>query len=242
MTGKVLDRDDHRKLIEDAIGELDFSALEAESSASGRLAPHVRAVALPGRPGRRQARRRPRAARRLRRCDRRGARAPRACSRTPSSTRSRRPACSARSWATRRARSRNFVLLVSEKGRAGEIEEICRELEALVAAEQKRLTVELTTALRAVRRGGRVDPEEDRGVLRPHRRGDAQGRSGADRRHRAPGGLAPRRRERQGPPRGAAPRAGHRGADDARGPNRNLPVTSMRTPSPRPRSTGRPRA
>jgi F-type H+-transporting ATPase subunit b len=29
VTGKVLDRDDHRKLIDDAIGELDFSALEA---------------------------------------------------------------------------------------------------------------------------------------------------------------------------------------------------------------------
>jgi F-type H+-transporting ATPase subunit delta len=41
---------------------------------------------------------------------------------------------------------RNFVLLVSEKGRAGEIEEMYRELDALVAAEQKRLNVELTTA------------------------------------------------------------------------------------------------
>ena len=41
---------------------------------------------------------------------------------------------------------RNFVLLTAEKGRAGEIEEIYRELDALVAAEQKRLTVELTTA------------------------------------------------------------------------------------------------
>ena len=40
----------------------------------------------------------------------------------------------------------NFVRLVSEKGRAGELEEIYRELDALVAAEQKRLTVELTTA------------------------------------------------------------------------------------------------
>ena len=40
----------------------------------------------------------------------------------------------------------NFVLLVSEKGRAGELEEIHRELDALVAADQKRLTVELTTA------------------------------------------------------------------------------------------------
>ncbi len=32
VTGKVLDRDDHRKLIEDAIGELDFSALERETA------------------------------------------------------------------------------------------------------------------------------------------------------------------------------------------------------------------
>jgi F-type H+-transporting ATPase subunit b len=30
VTGKVLDRDDHRRLIDDAIGELDFSALEQE--------------------------------------------------------------------------------------------------------------------------------------------------------------------------------------------------------------------
>lgn len=41
---------------------------------------------------------------------------------------------------------RNFLLLVTEKGRAGELEEIYRELDALVAAEQGRLTVELTTA------------------------------------------------------------------------------------------------
>ena len=31
VTGKVLDREDHRKLIEDAIGGLDFSVLEKES-------------------------------------------------------------------------------------------------------------------------------------------------------------------------------------------------------------------
>ena len=30
VTGKVLDRDDHRKLIEDAIGDLDFSVLERD--------------------------------------------------------------------------------------------------------------------------------------------------------------------------------------------------------------------
>ena len=41
---------------------------------------------------------------------------------------------------------RNFVLLLAEKGRAGEFEEIAAEFEALVAREQGRLTVELTTA------------------------------------------------------------------------------------------------
>jgi len=42
--------------------------------------------------------------------------------------------------------TRNFVLLVAEKGRANELEEIYRELDRLVAAEEKRLNVELTTA------------------------------------------------------------------------------------------------
>jgi ATP synthase F1 delta subunit len=41
---------------------------------------------------------------------------------------------------------RNFLRLLSEKGRTAQIDEIYRELEELVAAEQKRLTVELTTA------------------------------------------------------------------------------------------------
>ena len=41
---------------------------------------------------------------------------------------------------------RNFLLLVAEKGRAGEIEEIAQEFERLMAREERRLTVELTTA------------------------------------------------------------------------------------------------
>ena len=41
---------------------------------------------------------------------------------------------------------RNFVRLVAEKGRAGELTEMNRELETLVAREQNRLAVELTTA------------------------------------------------------------------------------------------------
>ena len=40
----------------------------------------------------------------------------------------------------------NFLRLVAEKGRAGEVEEIAREFERLIAREERRLTVELTTA------------------------------------------------------------------------------------------------
>lgn len=41
---------------------------------------------------------------------------------------------------------RNFVLLAVEKGRAGEIDDIHREFERLAAREERRLSVELTTA------------------------------------------------------------------------------------------------
>lgn len=40
----------------------------------------------------------------------------------------------------------NFLRLVAEKGRAGELEEMVAELDALVATEQRVLDVELTTA------------------------------------------------------------------------------------------------
>jgi F-type H+-transporting ATPase subunit delta len=42
---------------------------------------------------------------------------------------------------------RNFLLLLAEKNRAGEIEEIAREFERLAAAEEGVLDVELTTAV-----------------------------------------------------------------------------------------------
>jgi F-type H+-transporting ATPase subunit delta len=41
---------------------------------------------------------------------------------------------------------RNFVRLAAERGRAGELQEISAELDALVARAQNRLSVELTTA------------------------------------------------------------------------------------------------
>src|SRR6266508_7045150 len=42
---------------------------------------------------------------------------------------------------------RNFLLLLTERGRAGELEEVQREFERLVAAEAGELTLELTTAV-----------------------------------------------------------------------------------------------
>jgi F-type H+-transporting ATPase subunit delta len=43
-------------------------------------------------------------------------------------------------------RFRNFMLLTAEKGRAAQVEEIHREFERLVADEEGRLSVEMTTA------------------------------------------------------------------------------------------------
>ncbi len=41
---------------------------------------------------------------------------------------------------------KNFLLLIAEKGRAGELDEIAHEFERLMAREERRLTVALTTA------------------------------------------------------------------------------------------------
>jgi F-type H+-transporting ATPase subunit delta len=41
---------------------------------------------------------------------------------------------------------KNFLLVVAEKSRAGQLEEIAREFERLMAREERRLSVELTTA------------------------------------------------------------------------------------------------
>ena len=146
VTGKVLDAADHKRLIDEAIGELDFSALRggARTSAMAVVAARTR--------GRCSRRRRTRAASsRSRRAGdvrpggRRGARAqvgdpePRA-----------RPAAKAAALDAVLEGAdqliRNFVRLVTRKGRAGELDEIAREYEALVAAEEQILSVELTTA------------------------------------------------------------------------------------------------
>lgn len=53
---------------------------------------------------------------------------------------------------------RNFLRLLVEKGRAGEVEETAREFERLASAEEGRLTVELTTAFE-------LSDEEARGIV-----------------------------------------------------------------------------
>jgi F-type H+-transporting ATPase subunit delta len=53
----------------------------------------------------------------------------------------------------------NFLKLTAEKGRIGEIEEMARELDRLVAAEERRLNVELTTAYE-------LSEDEAQGILR----------------------------------------------------------------------------
>jgi F-type H+-transporting ATPase subunit delta len=53
---------------------------------------------------------------------------------------------------------RNFLRLLSEKGRSAQIEEIHAELERLAAAEERRLEVELTTARE-------LSDEEEREIL-----------------------------------------------------------------------------
>ena len=53
---------------------------------------------------------------------------------------------------------RNFLLLLTEKGRAAQLAEIAREFDALVAREERRLEVELTTAVE-------LTDDEARGVV-----------------------------------------------------------------------------
>jgi F-type H+-transporting ATPase subunit delta len=94
---------------------------------------------------------------------------------------------------------RNFVRVVAEKGRAGQLDEILREYEALVAAEEHILNVELTTAYELsddeaaaiVKRSRSLGPrvEAARTSTRPDRRPRPQSR------------LARGRLERPRPPR-----------------------------------------
>jgi F-type H+-transporting ATPase subunit delta len=62
---------------------------------------------------------------------------------------------------------RNFLMLTAEKGRIADIEEIAREFERLMAREERRLDVELTTAYD-------LSDEEAQGIIKQIE--DASGR------------------------------------------------------------------
>ena len=100
---------------------------------------------------------------------------------TRRSTRARRRACSGEIAAGADELVRNFVRLVAEKGRAGELVEISAELQALVARAQNRLAVELTTAHELSDDEARSIVEKIETGVRPDGRGDALGRPEPDR-------------------------------------------------------------
>ena len=62
---------------------------------------------------------------------------------------------------------RNFLLLTAEKGRAGQIEDIYREFERLVAAHERRLRVQLTTAFE-------LSDEDASGIVKQIEEGSGQ--------------------------------------------------------------------
>ncbi len=69
----------------------------------------------------------------------------------------------------------NFLRLVAEKGRAAEVAEIADELDALVAADDRVLDVELTTATELTRELLRAGDLTDRVRVGPQGAGLAQG-------------------------------------------------------------------
>ena len=144
----MLDGEDHRRLIDEAIGELDFSALERPRRRrpwQPRIA-CTRARSSKRRRSTDASRPSSEGLRRFPHGGRRGARAAQPA-REPAA-RPDREARGARASCSTDADEllRNFLLLVAEKGRAAELGAIADELDALVARDQGRLTVELTTA------------------------------------------------------------------------------------------------
>ena len=146
VTGKVLDAADHKRLIDEAIGELDFSALPGEPELGMAVVARTYARAL------------------FEAAQNEGRIEPvrdelatfvqavdevpelRALIRNPELDPPTKAAALDAVLEGADELVRNFVRVVAEKGRAAQLDEILREYEALVAAEEHILNVELTTA------------------------------------------------------------------------------------------------
>ena len=100
----------------------------------------------------------------------------------------------------------NFVRLIAEKGRAAELAQIADELDALVAAEERILDVELVTAHQLSDASFDKVVVADRAGLGPQGAGIALGRPGFDRRPRSAGRIHAAGRERSRPARTTPPR------------------------------------
>ena len=149
VTRKSLDRDDQRRLVEEALGELDFSGLSSAHAEQlmEELARVYAPLAVRGRPRAGQARRAARAARAARGRARRATASCRCSSSRPTSPprRSRRRSAGMLDGAD--ASSLNFLALLIEKHRMPVIFRIRREFDRLWEEENRMLPVEITSAV-----------------------------------------------------------------------------------------------
>ena len=144
VTGKVLDAEDQRRLIDEAIAELDFSALERERLVAVAQRMYARALFEAAQ----EADRVDAVAGDLAALAAAMDDVPelRAFLRNPQIDPAGKADVLAQLAADADELVRNFVRLAAEKGRAGELPEFSKELDALVAQAQNRLSVELTTS------------------------------------------------------------------------------------------------
>ena len=144
VVGRTLDADRDRELIAEAIARPRL--LAPGGVGHSRRAPHLRRGAVRRGEGRGPARAGARGARRLRGGGRAESPELRAVLRNPQLEPSAEGAILADLAGDEEPLFTHFLQVVAEKGRAGELEEIAKEFERLMAREERRLTVELTTA------------------------------------------------------------------------------------------------
>ena len=196
VTGKVLTDEDHRRLIDEAIGDLDFSALEEGSRKSMAVArAHLRERALRGREGEGNARQGPAGAGGVRR--RHGA-VPelRRCSKIRRSTRTSESRRCARSSPTPTSSSRNFLLLTTEKGRTTSSRDRRKSSRRSLHARRGSSTSSSRPPSSSPTSGA-PDPRADRGRLHRKLRATRRSTPTSSEDSSLAGRIASRRRERR---------------------------------------------
>ena len=208
VTRKTLNDADQRRLVEEALSELDFSepVLGSVRTTDGGARPGLRSLAVRGRPRAGQARRAARAARPVRRRARRAI----ASSRCSSSRRTSPRRRSRRRWAALLDGADeilvNFLKLLIENHRMPVIFRIRHEYERLWEEENRTLPVEITSAIALDEETTESLGTDDRRARRAQGHAGRARRPGHPRRHHHQGRqLDPRRLYSQ--PTGAAAQA-----------------------------------